>query len=96
MIKPWTTTDDALLRKLRAARVTIPQIADVMNRRQKDVENRCVRLNAPSTVRASDWSPKTGPKPTRSDWPDYWSRNAAEGSEKLRVAMMSFYQRRVA
>jgi hypothetical protein len=93
--KPWTPTDDALLRKLRAARVTIPQIADVMNRRHRDIELRCVHLDAPSTVTAKDFA-KPGPRPIRSDWPDYWTRNAAEGSARLRDALLSFFRKRAA
>ena len=93
MSKPWSPREDEMLRKMRAAKCTVPQIADVLGRRQKDIENRCVELKAKSTATGMEWN-RAGCRPTHTEWPDYWTKNAAEGSAKLRDAMLRFYEGR--
>ena len=95
MTKPWSPREDEMLSRMRAAKCTVPQIADVLGRRQKDVENRAAALKTPSTVTGMEWNQR-GCRPTQSEWPDYWTKNAAEGSAKLLGAMLRFYERRAA
>lgn len=92
-MKRWTPNDDAALRALRNIGKTVPEIAEILNREQRDITKRCVELVVPfPESKRKNFS--IG-KP-RSEWPDYWTRNAAEGSKRLRDALLSFYEKRAA